>query len=89
MFQYETVEQAVATRQALHGKKWPASNPKVLGVEFRNMEEVIYSAFCLLIISRVFRMHSTHFHAIKWNNHTFFKTGNAYHYAFSSTWVCV
>jgi len=40
VFQYETVEEAVATRQAIHGKRWPASNPKLLGVEFRNMEEV-------------------------------------------------
>ena len=51
MFQYETVEGAVATRQALHGKRWPASNPKVLGVEFRNMEEVLYLTFCLIVIS--------------------------------------
>jgi len=40
MFQYETVDEAVATRRALHGKRWPNSNPKLLGVEFRNMDEV-------------------------------------------------
>jgi apoptotic chromatin condensation inducer in the nucleus len=37
---YETVEQAVATREALHGKRWPASNPKFLGIEFRTAEEL-------------------------------------------------
>jgi len=45
MFQYQTVEQAVASREALHGKRWPASNPKLLGVEFRSMEEVVCSVF--------------------------------------------
>jgi len=53
MFQYETVEQAVATRQALHGKRWPASNPKLLGVEFRNMEEVLYSMFWLFTVTHI------------------------------------
>ena len=43
VFQYEAAEQAVATREALHGKRWPANNPKLLGVEFRTMEEVLLS----------------------------------------------
>lgn len=47
--QYENVEQAVATRRALHGKRWPASNPKLLGVDFRTMEEVIKSSLLLAI----------------------------------------
>jgi len=46
VLQYESAEQAVATREALHGKRWPANNPKLLGVEFRTMEEVLSS--CLL-----------------------------------------
>jgi len=37
---YETVEQAIATREALHGKRWPTTNPKILGVEFRTADEV-------------------------------------------------
>jgi len=53
-FQYETADQAVATRQALHGKRWPASNPKLLGVEFRNMEEVSVLFLCLMFVSPVF-----------------------------------
>ncbi|XP_035531658.1 apoptotic chromatin condensation inducer 1b [Morone saxatilis] len=31
---YATAEEAVATRAALHGVKWPPSNPKVLSVDF-------------------------------------------------------
>uniref|UniRef100_A0A672RZC1 Apoptotic chromatin condensation inducer in the nucleus-like n=1 Tax=Sinocyclocheilus grahami TaxID=75366 RepID=A0A672RZC1_SINGR len=31
---YSTIEEAVATREALHGVKWPTSNPKVLRVDF-------------------------------------------------------
>ncbi|KAG6459337.1 hypothetical protein O3G_MSEX011336 [Manduca sexta] len=32
--QYETEDQAVETRHALHGVKWPVSNPKTLQVDF-------------------------------------------------------
>ena len=46
MFQYESVDEAVATRHALHGKRWPASNPKLLCVEFRTMDEVL-TTVCL------------------------------------------
>jgi len=53
MLQYETVEQAVATRKALHGKRWPVSNPKLLGVEFRSMDEVLRLDFCLTIACRI------------------------------------
>uniref|UniRef100_A0A674ADU9 Apoptotic chromatin condensation inducer in the nucleus-like n=1 Tax=Salmo trutta TaxID=8032 RepID=A0A674ADU9_SALTR len=31
---YSSTEEAVATRAALHGVKWPQSNPKVLSVDF-------------------------------------------------------
>lgn len=31
---------AVKTRKALHGTKWPSSNPKVLRVEYASQEEV-------------------------------------------------
>ncbi|KAM6949556.1 apoptotic chromatin condensation inducer 1b [Aplochiton taeniatus] len=37
---YATTEEAIATRTALHGVKWPQSNPKVLGVDFCEQEEV-------------------------------------------------
>lgn len=37
---YSTVEEAVATREALHGVKWPASNPKVLRVDFSDQDEL-------------------------------------------------
>jgi len=33
---YETVEEAEATRNALHGTQWPNSNPKSLRVDFSN-----------------------------------------------------
>uniref|UniRef100_A0A8C4R1N0 SAP domain-containing protein n=1 Tax=Eptatretus burgeri TaxID=7764 RepID=A0A8C4R1N0_EPTBU len=36
---YTSVEEAVVTRNALHGVKWPLSNPKVLGAEFADQEE--------------------------------------------------
>ncbi|KAM3962700.1 LOW QUALITY PROTEIN: uncharacterized protein ACR2FA_003084 [Aphomia sociella] len=35
---YETEEQAVETRHALHGVTWPVSNPKTLQVDFSNQE---------------------------------------------------
>lgn len=37
---YETNEEAVATRLALHGTRWPSSNPKVLAVDFATNEEL-------------------------------------------------
>lgn len=36
--QYENEEQAVETRHALHGVKWPVSNPKTLQVDFSTQE---------------------------------------------------
>lgn len=50
-WQYTTTEEAVATRTALHGVKWPPSNPKVLGVDFCEQDEVMNqyqftSGFC-------------------------------------------
>ncbi|XP_014118144.1 PREDICTED: apoptotic chromatin condensation inducer in the nucleus-like [Pseudopodoces humilis] len=37
---YCSVEEAVATREALHGVKWPQSNPKVLAADFAQQEEL-------------------------------------------------
>lgn len=37
---YTTTEEAVATREALHGVKWPTSNPKVLRVDFCEQNEL-------------------------------------------------
>ncbi|XP_075948743.1 apoptotic chromatin condensation inducer 1b isoform X4 [Anarhichas minor] len=37
---YATTEEAVATRAALHGVKWPPSNPKVLSVDFCEQDEL-------------------------------------------------
>ncbi|XP_041634920.1 apoptotic chromatin condensation inducer 1b isoform X2 [Cheilinus undulatus] len=37
---YATMEEAVATRTALHGVKWPQSNPKVLSVDFCEQDEL-------------------------------------------------
>ncbi|XP_066536553.1 apoptotic chromatin condensation inducer 1b isoform X3 [Hoplias malabaricus] len=37
---YSSKEEAVATREALHGVKWPSSNPKVLSVDFCEQEEL-------------------------------------------------
>ncbi|XP_061769593.1 apoptotic chromatin condensation inducer 1b isoform X2 [Nerophis ophidion] len=37
---YATTEEAVATRAALHGVKWPQSNPKVLSVDFCEQDEL-------------------------------------------------
>uniref|UniRef100_A0A8C4EAK1 Apoptotic chromatin condensation inducer 1b n=1 Tax=Dicentrarchus labrax TaxID=13489 RepID=A0A8C4EAK1_DICLA len=37
---YATAEEAVATRAALHGVKWPPSNPKVLSVDFCEQDEL-------------------------------------------------
>uniref|UniRef100_A0A803TRU8 Apoptotic chromatin condensation inducer 1 n=1 Tax=Anolis carolinensis TaxID=28377 RepID=A0A803TRU8_ANOCA len=37
---YSTVEEAVATRNALHGVKWPQSNPKFLSADFAEQDEL-------------------------------------------------
>ncbi|KAI1888632.1 hypothetical protein AGOR_G00187150 [Albula goreensis] len=37
---YSSTEEAVATRVALHGVRWPQSNPKFLSVEFCEQEEL-------------------------------------------------
>ncbi|XP_053324442.1 apoptotic chromatin condensation inducer in the nucleus [Spea bombifrons] len=37
---YSTVEEAVATRNSLHGVKWPQSNPKFLSVDFAEQDEL-------------------------------------------------
>ncbi|XP_056224570.1 apoptotic chromatin condensation inducer 1b isoform X2 [Seriola aureovittata] len=37
---YATTEEAVATRAAIHGVKWPLSNPKVLSVDFCEQDEL-------------------------------------------------
>ncbi|XP_019959990.2 apoptotic chromatin condensation inducer in the nucleus [Paralichthys olivaceus] len=37
---YSCSEEAVATRAALHGVKWPQSNPKVLSVDFCQQDEL-------------------------------------------------
>ncbi|XP_059613741.1 apoptotic chromatin condensation inducer in the nucleus isoform X2 [Phlebotomus argentipes] len=44
--QYETEDQAVETRHALHGVRWPTSNPKCLHVDFgaeKDMQKAIES----------------------------------------------
>ncbi|KAK2821961.1 hypothetical protein Q5P01_022026 [Channa striata] len=37
---YSSSEEAIATRAALHGVKWPQSNPKVLSVDFSQQDEL-------------------------------------------------
>ncbi|XP_058480106.1 apoptotic chromatin condensation inducer 1b isoform X2 [Solea solea] len=37
---YATTDEAVATRTAIHGVKWPLSNPKVLSVDFCEQDEL-------------------------------------------------
>ncbi|XP_056432177.1 apoptotic chromatin condensation inducer 1b [Gadus chalcogrammus] len=37
---YATTDEAQATRAALHGLKWPPSNPKVLSVDFSQQDEL-------------------------------------------------
>uniref|UniRef100_A0A665V383 Apoptotic chromatin condensation inducer 1b n=1 Tax=Echeneis naucrates TaxID=173247 RepID=A0A665V383_ECHNA len=37
---YTTTEEAVATRTAIHGVKWPLSNPKVLSADFCEQDEL-------------------------------------------------
>jgi len=50
-FQFETADDAQKVRQALHGCKWPSTNPKILRVEFCTEEEVSVSwvAHCYYI----------------------------------------
>ncbi|KAK7499011.1 hypothetical protein BaRGS_00009820 [Batillaria attramentaria] len=40
---YEKEEEAIETRKALHGARWPQSNPKTLRVDFASKEEVVHS----------------------------------------------
>lgn len=42
---YETEEYAMEARKALHGKKWPSSNPKILQVDYATTEEVSQCEF--------------------------------------------
>ncbi|XP_077411920.1 uncharacterized protein acin1a isoform X2 [Vanacampus margaritifer] len=37
---YSSSEEAIATREALHGVKWPQSNPKFLNVDFCQQDEL-------------------------------------------------
>uniref|UniRef100_A0A8C6XRX8 Apoptotic chromatin condensation inducer 1 n=1 Tax=Naja naja TaxID=35670 RepID=A0A8C6XRX8_NAJNA len=37
---YSTVEEAIVTRNALHGVKWPQSNPKFLSADFVEQDEL-------------------------------------------------
>ena len=44
--QFKTEEDAVKTRAALHGTRWPQSNPKILIVDFATIEDVsLHRAF--------------------------------------------
>lgn len=45
IFQYSTVDEAIAARLLLHGKRWPLSNPNILRVEYSTQEEVRSFAF--------------------------------------------
>ena len=38
--QYTSVEDAAASRRALHGIKWPLTSPKILAVDFADEDEV-------------------------------------------------
>lgn len=39
--QYETVDQAIETRHALHGIRWPVSNPKALNVRYATQDDML------------------------------------------------
>ncbi|XP_039280865.1 apoptotic chromatin condensation inducer in the nucleus isoform X2 [Nilaparvata lugens] len=39
--QYSDVEEAIETRHALHGVRWPVSNPRTLCVEFANHDDMV------------------------------------------------
>ena len=43
-----TEEEATATREALHGLKWPSGNPKMLQVDFAVMDKVSGLVSCVL-----------------------------------------
>lgn len=52
LFQYSSMEEAIATREALHGVKWPSSNPKVLRVDFCEKDEVCrFQHLCAKLLS--------------------------------------
>lgn len=42
LFQYETEKEAIKARNLLNNTRWPSSNPKILSVEFSNIEEVSF-----------------------------------------------
>ncbi|BFZ13492.1 hypothetical protein BsWGS_16530 [Bradybaena similaris] len=43
MAAYKTQEQATAARAALHGTRWPQSNPKILFVDFATIDDVLHA----------------------------------------------
>ncbi|KAM9401230.1 apoptotic chromatin condensation inducer 1b isoform 1-T1 [Salvelinus alpinus] len=49
---YSSTEDAVATRAALHGVKWPQSNPKVLSVDFCEQNELDFHRGLLTVDPR-------------------------------------
>uniref|UniRef100_A0A8C8F1Y7 Apoptotic chromatin condensation inducer 1b n=1 Tax=Oncorhynchus tshawytscha TaxID=74940 RepID=A0A8C8F1Y7_ONCTS len=49
---YSSTEEAVATRAALHGVKWPQSNPKVLSVDFCEQNELDFHRGLLAVDPR-------------------------------------
>ncbi|CAB1351540.1 unnamed protein product [Coregonus sp. 'balchen'] len=49
---YSSTEEAVATRAALHGVKWPQSNPKVLSVDFCEQNELDFHRGLLTVDPR-------------------------------------
>lgn len=42
ILQYENEEEAQAARSALHGTRWPLSNPKILNVDYASQDEVSF-----------------------------------------------
>ncbi|KAJ8008451.1 hypothetical protein DPEC_G00104960 [Dallia pectoralis] len=49
---YSSTDEAVATRAALHGVKWPQSNPKVLSVDFCEQNELDFHKGLLAVDPR-------------------------------------
>uniref|UniRef100_A0A4W5R1P1 Apoptotic chromatin condensation inducer 1b n=1 Tax=Hucho hucho TaxID=62062 RepID=A0A4W5R1P1_9TELE len=49
---YSSTEEAVTTRAALHGVKWPQSNPKVLSVDFCEQNELDFHRGLLTVDPR-------------------------------------
>ena len=41
------MEEAAASRQALHGVKWPLTSPKILAVDFADEDEVCVNVFIM------------------------------------------